>query len=92
MPLCSDGTMKISREARPYLWVLGLLWAMPAVTVAGGYLLLSDDVDQNQQSVLTERDTMLWLGIITAPFLFLLGLLAIAVIWYINYNRRKMGR
>jgi hypothetical protein len=89
--------MTIRRPARPYLWALGVLWVLPTVAVATGYLLLPKDPPQGQCEgigfgcVPAPNDTLLILGMLAAPFLLLAGLMAIASISFVD-RRRTEGR
>lgn len=90
--------MTISRTARPYLWVLGVLWVLPTVAVATGYLLLPEDPPQGQCEgigfgcVPAPNDSLPILGMLAAPFLLLAGLIAIASISFVDHRRRSQGR
>jgi formate hydrogenlyase subunit 3/multisubunit Na+/H+ antiporter MnhD subunit len=87
--------MRISSTARPYVWALGLLWLLPAVAVAVGYIVLPDEPPGGQCEgigfgcVPAPNDTVLILGMLAAPFLLLSGIVAIAIISWVRYRRRE---
>jgi hypothetical protein len=88
------------RSVRPYLWVLGLLWVLPAVAVTVGYLLLPKDVAGDQCQglgfgcTLAPADTLLLLGMFAAPVLLLAGGLGCALVAVLRAvrDRRASGR
>lgn len=90
--------MTISRSARPYLWVLGVLWVLPAVAVVTGYLLLPEDPPHGQCEgigfgcVPAPNDSFLILGMLAAPLFILAGLIAIASMSFIDHRRHIKGR
>ena len=89
--------MTISPAARPYLWALGLLWALPALAVAVGYIVLPDEPPSGQCEgigfgcVPAPNDTIVILGMFAAPFLLVAGVVAILVIAHVR-NRRASPR
>jgi hypothetical protein len=74
------------RAARPYIWALGLLWVLPAVVIAVGYLVLPKDVAPGQCEgigfgcELSPANNMLLMGALATPILFSAGLIAVVVI------------
>ncbi|HWM21255.1 MAG TPA: hypothetical protein VNO51_16295 [Ilumatobacteraceae bacterium] len=71
---------------RPYIWALGLLWVVPAVVIAVGYLVLPKDVSSGQCEgigfgcELSPANYMLLMGALATPVLFSAGLIAVVVI------------
>lgn len=86
--------MRISRVARPYLWTLGVLWVLPAVAVAVGYLLLPEDPPAGRCEgigfgcVPAPNDTLLLLAMLAAPFLVAAGFVAVVLILFVSHRRR----
>jgi len=83
------------RSARPYLWVLGLLWLLPAVGVTVGYLLLPKHVEGAQCEgigfgcQLPPADAVLFLAVIAGPFLVVAGALGCAVVAVVQARRAR---
>ena len=71
---------------RPYLWVLGVLWLLPVLLVAGAWLVLPQDLPAGQCEgigfgcTLSPADSALLLGVLAGPTLLGLGVLGVAVV------------
>ena len=74
------------RRNRAYIWVFGLLWILPAVVVAVGYLVLPKENPSGRCEGLgfgctpNPADTLLLMGLMTSPVLFVAGVVAFLVI------------
>ena len=84
----------VTRSARPYLWALGLLWGLPALAVAVGYLVLPHELEGGGCEgigfgcTLTPADTVLFLGVLAAGPLLVAGLVVMVVIAVAQSRRR----
>ncbi|WP_380168128.1 hypothetical protein [Jannaschia sp. R86511] len=74
-----------SSSVRPYLWVTGVLWLLPLVTVLVLYLVLPHHVppDECQPTVfgcMSQADIVLLLAFFASPYLGLAGLVGCVVV------------
>jgi hypothetical protein len=82
------------RTFKPYLWALGLLWGVPALLVAIGYVVLDKDVscDPGTFGCMSDAEGLLFFAfLVGAPILGGLGVLAavtIAVVQSVRRTRR----
>jgi hypothetical protein len=83
---------------RPYLWTLGVLWLLPGVLVALGWLVLPKDLPPGQCEgigfgcTLSPADTVLLLGLMAAPALLaagVIGVLLVATVQAVRSARAK---
>ncbi len=71
---------------RPYLWVLGLLWVLPAALVGVAWLVLPQDLPPGQCEgigfgcTLSPADTAVLLAALAAGPLLALGVVGVAVV------------
>lgn len=81
-------------SAKPYLWALGLLWGLPLLVVAGGYLVLPKDGPDEQCGGLgilcglSPAETLLLWGLLASAVLVPLGVVAVALISLVQRRRR----
>lgn len=87
------------RSLRPYLVVLGVLWLLPAATVAVLHLSLPDHNAGGQCEglgwgcTLPPADGVLLLGMMAAPFLLVAGAVGCVVVALVRARRRgEAGR
>jgi hypothetical protein len=87
--------MRVTRGYGDYLLALGVLWAAPALVVAYLHHTLPTENPNGQCSgigfgcTLTPADGVLFLGMLAAPVLFVLGIVAVALI---AWSRRRGAR
>jgi uncharacterized membrane protein len=93
------GSMKRTRRtrlparAKPYVWALGVVWALPAALAGLGYLLLPHEVGPGQCEgigfgcTLTPADTLLVLAVLAAPVLLVVGVITCVVIAVVQHRR-----
>jgi len=92
--LHDDGPVARLAGYRAYLVALGLIWVLPAALLLLLYLTLPDYNASGQCEgigwgcTLTPADGIAFLALLAAPFLFVLGLLVCAVIFFVRYVRR----
>lgn len=83
------------RSLRPYLVVLGVLWLLPAATVAVLHLSLPDHNVGGQCEglgwgcTLPPADGVVLLGMMAAPFLLPAGLLGCGVVALVRARRQR---
>ncbi|GIG40932.1 hypothetical protein [Cellulomonas phragmiteti] len=97
VPEPSDRT-RISTGLRPYLWALGLTWALPAVLVLVGWVVLSLTEDApacpdptNCLGIEPANGMLLVAAVFLMPVCAVAGLLAVAVIAVRKAARRRQA-
>lgn len=90
-----DSRHSMSPHVRPYLWAIGICWALPLVVVLGGYLVLPGDVPPGECEdigfgcTLSAQDTWFLPVGLASPFLFCAGLVAMLLIGWAQHRRRR---
>ena len=85
------------RSRMPYAWALGLLWALPTVFFSARLLTAPDHNSSGQCEgigfgcVLTPYDGTVFLAVVSAPVLFLAGVLACLTIWHVRRRTDRRG-
>ncbi|QKE83582.1 hypothetical protein [Arthrobacter sp. NEB 688] len=85
------------RSLRPYLVVLGVLWLLPTVLVAGLHFSLPDHNAGGQCEgigwgcTLPPAEGVLLLGMMASPFLLAAGMLGCAVVALVRARRRRVA-
>jgi Na+/proline symporter len=80
--------------ARPYLWIVGLVWVLPAVGTAVGYAVLPKHNSSGQCEgigfgcVPSPADSLLLLAMFAAIPLLVLGLVLIIIVAVLQSRRR----
>jgi Na+/proline symporter len=91
--LDAGGMENETRSARPYLWTLGIVWGLPALAVAVGYVVLPHELEGGGCEgigfgcTLTPADTVLFLGVLASGPLLVAGLVAMVVIAVVQSRR-----
>jgi hypothetical protein len=86
------------RNRRPYVWALALLWALPAVAFSAWILTAPDHNPDGQCEgigfgcTLTPHDGAVFLAMLSAPLLLLVGGLVCLVIWAVQRGRDRASR
>jgi hypothetical protein len=83
------------RSVRPYLWVVGVFWVLPAVLTLLGYLFLPHHVASGQCEGIgfgcvpaPNFGLVIFMAYFGAPFLLVSGVLALGVVALVRYIRR----
>lgn len=81
---------------RPYLWVVGLFWVVPAVLTVLGYLFLPHHNASGQCEGIgfgcvpaPNEGLVIFMGVLGAPVLLVSGLVAMGVIALVRFLRRR---
>ena len=81
---------------RPYLWVVGLFWVLPAVLTVLGYLFLPHHNASGQCEGIgfgcvppPNVGLVIFMGVVGAPVLLLRGFVAMGVIALVRFIRRR---
>lgn len=84
------------RSMRPYLWVVGLFWVVPAVLTVLGYLFLPHHNASGQCEGIgfgcvpaPNEGLVNFMGVLGAPVLLVSGLVAMGVIALVRFLRRR---
>ena len=91
--------MDARRALRPrlYLWVLGLLWVLPAALVGVAWLVLPHDPPPGQCGglgfgcTLSPADAAVLMGVMAAPLLVTLGVVGVAVVALVRGVQARRG-
>jgi hypothetical protein len=80
------------------VWALAVLWGLPLVAVLGGYLLSPQNHPGGRCEGLgfgcvpSPADTWILLGMLAAPWLFVAGLVVVAVIATVQASQGRNAR
>ena len=87
-----------ARSVRPYLWVVGLFWVLPAVLTLLGWLVLPHHNASGQCEGIgfgcvpaPSDGLVIVMVVVGAPILLVSGFVALGVVALVRFLRRRAG-
>lgn len=94
----SQSSQARSRSMRPYLWVVGLFWVLPAVLTVLGHLFLPHHNASGQCEGIgfgcvpaPSDGIVIFMFFFGAPTLLVSGVVALALVALVRFVRRRRG-